>query len=118
MPELFVNQYRDYFQREVLKEHEYSIDEIEKAITILTKDSKCVFLKDDKTCAIYNDRPQPCRDFGHGIGDMECHRVAPSGRIRNPEEVKRALKRLQKADNVAGDSDIVKKVSGIQYKFI
>jgi Fe-S-cluster containining protein len=78
MPESFVNQYRDYFQREILKEHEYPIDEIEKAITIITNDGKCVFLKDNKTCAIYNDRPQLCRDFGHGIGAMECHRVAPS----------------------------------------
>jgi hypothetical protein len=46
---------------------------------------------------------------------MECHRVTPSGRIRSPEEVKKALIRLQKADRDAGNPEKMREMHGFEY---
>lgn len=37
----------------------------------ITKSFNCVFLKKDKSCATYEDRPQVCRDYGV-IEDLPC----------------------------------------------
>ena len=52
-----------------------------------TPDRACVFLKEDNSCAVYDDRPDICRNFGREWwGPMMCPNVAPDGRRRSGEE--------------------------------
>lgn len=38
--------------------------EDEEIVIVRTSDMSCVFLDNEKKCAIYGDRPQICRDYG------------------------------------------------------
>lgn len=98
MPADLVNRFRHKFQRPVVHEHPFEIVEGFFLLTEITKDGYCVFLTEDKLCAIYEDRPEICRKFGQAPGVLECHRVTRSGRVRSPEEAARALKRIQKLE--------------------
>lgn len=87
---------RDKFQRIVKEEIITKMNP--NMILICTIDSKCVFLTEDNLCSIYDERPQICRDYGLSGGPMECPKVAPSGRIRGTDEIKRVKKRLVKSN--------------------
>ena len=90
-----VNKYRHLFQRPVKKE--VKTQRFSRNDTVVftdTKNGDCVFLKLDNKCAIYEDRPQICKSFGHSGGEIECPNVAPNGRIRSSEEAKRAKNRI------------------------
>lgn len=94
-----INKNRHLFQRPVKKE--VISPKFGGRITVVitdTEDRACVFLKYDNTCAIYNDRPEVCRNFGKSSGSMECPRVAPNGRVRSPEEVERAGLRVSEGN--------------------
>jgi len=94
-----VNENRHLFQRSVKKEHIPSRYHGEKIIVVTdTPNRKCVFLKDNNECAIYENRPDICKMFGLSGGEYECPKVAPNGRIRSPEEVKRATKRIDEGN--------------------
>lgn len=59
----------------------------------ITSDGKCVFLKDDLTCNIYDDRPFLCKKFGDETHlMMTCAYQDKNGRHRSRQE-KRALER-------------------------
>jgi len=67
----------------------------EALIIAITKDNTCCFLKEDLSCAIYENRPIVCRHFGgesHSM--MSCVYQDKNGRIRSRQE-KRALERIQ-----------------------
>lgn len=49
-------------------------------------DRQCIFLKDDKRCNIYADRPRICRDFG--VRKAMCPYIRPDGTLRSEEETK------------------------------
>jgi Fe-S-cluster containining protein len=56
------NKHQDKIQTEP-----YEILEIDQTddIVPVTVELKCVFLKEDYTCAIYEDRPDVCKKFGN-----------------------------------------------------
>lgn len=47
-------------------------------------DRQCVFLKDDKRCSIYEERPRICRDFG--VRKAMCPYMKPDGTPRSEKE--------------------------------
>jgi Fe-S-cluster containining protein len=65
MPETLINKHRDKFQVPILKEERVEKFGQEREIRLETKDQMCAFL-DRKTrkCAIYEDRPKVCKDYG------------------------------------------------------
>jgi len=58
MPDLLKTHKKD-MQRAVLRE-----EVVGNYVLARTEDAMCVFLKSDKTCAIYNLRPLMCRAYG------------------------------------------------------
>ncbi len=62
-------------------------------IWTFTKDGICPFLKEDKTCAIYEDRPDICRNYGK-IPSMPCAFIKPNGRRRSPAKVRRWKRKI------------------------
>ena len=55
----FVHSHKDKFQREICKK----LPVLYNNILPVTFDMKCVFLKEDCTCAVYEDRPDVCKDY-------------------------------------------------------
>ncbi len=53
----------------------------------MTKDLSCIFLTPQFKCAIYSERPDVCRKFGH-ILELPCPYVDIRGKRRSPEETK------------------------------
>jgi len=98
MPVSLVNTHRDKFQRTVIKERSHEISDNVFVISIITEDMNCVFLTIDNLCAIYDERPMPCRKFGQSSGVLECHRVTMSGRVRSPKESQKAYERISKLE--------------------
>jgi len=47
-----------------------------------TEELKCIFLKQDGKCNIYDDRPKVCRDYGL-IPELECPWMKPNGNPRS-----------------------------------
>ena len=59
---------------------------------------KCVFLNPDtKKCAVYEYRPQVCRDYGIGKFDaLSCPYLKSNGKRRTPAMVKRVQRQINK----------------------
>ncbi|MCJ7816556.1 MAG: YkgJ family cysteine cluster protein [Candidatus Aenigmarchaeota archaeon] len=53
-----------------------------QTIIIITKDGKCVFLDDNNACAIYDNRPDICKEYGR-TAELPCPYVKPSGARRS-----------------------------------
>lgn len=62
---------------------------------IITEDGMCIFLTKDKRCAIYDDRPQICRDYGI-VPQLPCPFIKPNGRPRSPAMVRRTQRLINK----------------------
>lgn len=62
------------------------VDEVKahNKIIPLTKDRVCPFLI-EKICAVYEERPPICKDFGQ-TSELPCPFVKPDGTIRNDVE--------------------------------
>ena len=89
-----VNKYRHLFQRPVKKEIKSEDGKFTMLYTGTSPlEDDCVFLKFDKSCAIYDDRPPICKNFGRSR-EYECPNVTLSGRIRSKEEAIRAKNRI------------------------
>jgi len=72
-------------------------DNIEKDFIIpVTENTKCCFLKDDYTCAIYEIRPQVCKIYGdESVPQLSCHWQDKNGNKRS-RQAKRLLERKTK----------------------
>lgn len=69
-------------------------------IVLRTEDGKCVFLKDNLDCAIYEDRPWICRKFGdESCGMLTCSWKAKDGRIRSRQEKRKIERAVEKGTN-------------------
>lgn len=99
----FFEKNRDKIHHNIIREEIGSSPDGTPLIMPLTDDGRCVFLRKDFKCDIYDDKPEICRQFGLRGGVLECHRVTPNGRIRSPEEVKRKLKKLQELEKKGQD---------------
>lgn len=90
MDDDLLDSHRHCFCRDVLSEKQFP--QIGQTL-VLTAGGRCVFLQQDNTCSIYDDRPEfPCRIFGIP-GWLECPRVAPGGTPRPREEHDRIVAR-------------------------
>jgi Fe-S-cluster containining protein len=93
MSEQLIDRFRDHFQRPVIEEQVFSANDGLMYIKIITPDKKCIFLKTDNKCAIYENRPEICKKFGRKAGNLECVWISPSGRIRSISQVSRIMER-------------------------
>ena len=59
----------------------------------MTKDHLCVFLTEQKTCAIYDERPDVCRKYGIDP-EMPCPYINEKGRARSPAKARRAQRQI------------------------
>lgn len=55
----FVEEHKDKYQREIKQ----IFPTLNNEIIPLTYDLKCVFQTEDGKCAVYNDRPEVCREY-------------------------------------------------------
>ena len=61
----------------------------------LTEDLKCIFLNKETKCAIYEDRPQICRNYGIGKFDaLSCPYIKPNGNPRSPAMQRRIQRQI------------------------
>ena len=67
------------------------IDDSNEVVAI-GEDTSCVFLKDFK-CAIYEDRPDICRQYGLS-DELPCPYIKPNGNPRSPAKVKRIQRKI------------------------
>lgn len=67
-------------------------------VVAFTASGNCVFLKGDKRCAVYQERPRVCKMYGY-IPQLPCIYFYPDGRPREPENQRKIRefygKRLQ-----------------------
>jgi hypothetical protein len=62
-------------------------------LLIETSDNKCIFLKKDYKCAIYDQRPQTCRDYGL-TKELPCPYINSLGVPRSQKGVERTRKEI------------------------
>jgi len=79
-----IEKHKDKFQREVIETLPAGEDEV----VVVSNTGMCVFLKEDKSCAIYEDRPDVCRKYGVHP-DLPCPYIKPNGNPRSPAQVRR-----------------------------
>jgi len=61
----------------------------------LTEDLKCIFLNKETKCAIYEDRPQICRNYGIGKFDaLSCPYIKPNGNPRSSAMQRRIQRQI------------------------
>jgi len=74
------------------------IKEIRDEVYIICEDLKCIFLREpDKKCAIYEDRPQVCRNYGIGKFDaLSCPYIKPNGNPRSPAMQRRIQRQINR----------------------
>ncbi|HNX02170.1 MAG TPA: YkgJ family cysteine cluster protein [Candidatus Cloacimonas sp.] len=83
-------------QRPIVSEREVSSFG-EDFIIPVTEDISCCFLTLENSCAIYEQRPQICRDFGNGTHEhLTCPKIEPNGKIRSKKNRKLLTKRIKK----------------------
>lgn len=77
-----------------------------KAIIPVTNDGLCPFLKEDLSCAIYNDRPTVCKKFGDETHwALKCPMQKVDGTPRTDEEKKELDQEIEK--NIQCRSSVV-----------
>jgi Fe-S-cluster containining protein len=91
---------KEVFERNRAKaaQIEYLIDD-GKTVYAVRADGKCVFLNEEMKCAIYEERPQVCKDFGsnpNGQILLCCPFLRTDGTSRNRAERRQAIRILDK----------------------
>jgi len=62
-----------------------------KYVVPITTNGICPFLKNDKKCNIYEDRPKICRDYGL-IKEMPCIFLDKNGKLRDKNAQRHIMK--------------------------
>jgi hypothetical protein len=101
MPLKTFEQFKDTAQRQVIELADYPGGQGE--IVPFTEDMKCVFLKPDCSCAIYDSRPEVCQNYGH-LEELQCPYFNLKGRLRSPAK----QRRMQRIINHTVDSSLRK----------
>jgi len=72
------------------------LEEIPLVIPV-TEDGSCPFLKGDMMCAIYDDRPYVCREFGcEKTKTLTCPHQDANGRTRSRQEMRKIDRETRK----------------------
>src|ERR1700759_2775322 len=74
----------------------HQIIENEETFIPLTKDSYCVFLNEDLSCNIYEERPDICRKFGDESHPMLCCPVLDKNGNERCRQNRREIERQNK----------------------
>lgn len=96
---------QEHLQRqpqEIIRDEDGVNDKLQTETHIVTiTDGPCVFLKDDLSCAIYDDRPWLCRKFGdESCAWMTCTFQSKDGRIRSRQERRKIEREHEKATHL------------------
>lgn len=91
LPKETVEKHKDKFQKKVVD----TLD-LKSGVLICTEDGMCVFLSKEKRCAIYQDRPQVCRDYGVHP-KLICPYINSLGAVRSKKGMERARRRVDTA---------------------
>ena len=71
----------------------------EEGVWPATKDILCVFLnRETKTCTIYNDRPDVCKNYGL-VEELFCPYIDIKGNRRSTAKTKRAQRKINREVN-------------------
>lgn len=84
IPKQTVKQFEHLQQRKVLEVVEWDSNDI----LPVTDSGRCVFLKSDFMCVIYDHRPPICKNYGL-IPTLQCPYFNMKGRLRSPAKQKR-----------------------------
>ena len=82
--------HKDKFQKPVKV-----VYQVGNEVGIITFDRACAFLTDDKRCAIYEDRPEVCKQFGE-TKQIPCPYLKPNGNPRSQADKKKILRAMKK----------------------
>lgn len=69
------------------------VTKFENETIAIGQNGKCVFLKENLSCAIYNHRPDVCRNYGL-TKELECPYIKENGNLRSPAQVKRVQRKI------------------------
>lgn len=105
IPEKIWLRNQQHVQREIIHvevdTHGVNGDGIVETHIIAVTDKQCAFLKEDLSCAIYDDRPWICKKFGdESCSFMTCSFQSKDGRIRNRQERRKIERQQEKAADV------------------
>ncbi|OPY31173.1 MAG: Flagellin N-methylase [Methanocella sp. PtaU1.Bin125] len=95
-----------FFSEDFLRRHADSIQATGRYarwnghVGAVTPDGDCIFLRPDKSCAVYEDRPDVCREYGR-IVELPCPYFKANGEPRNREEVRRMKKMIRTMEHLA-----------------
>lgn len=74
----------------IVRPYNRIVDVLGDCYSYITDDGKCVFLNNDLTCNIYDDRPELCQKYGDETHPMmTCIYQAKCGRERSRQERRR-----------------------------
>jgi len=97
-----IEKHKDKFQREVLE----TLPAGDNEVVVVSKSSFCVFLKeDDKSCVIYEDRPDVCKMYGKDP-ELPCPYVKQNGNPRSEAGVRQWQRKI--------DHDVENKVNSLK----
>lgn len=99
LPQSLIVKHADRLQRAAIKVINMGTSPFGEGETAVheTKDGSCVFLKPDYSCAVYEDRPHVCKEFGSEIHPYLCCTIqSKDGRARSRQEQRRVIREQQK----------------------
>ena len=92
----WLEKHKDKAQREIKEILEWKNGRVIALSNDESNPLACCFLKPDKTCAVYEDRPQLCREFGLSVR-FPCAYVKPDGKPRTPGKTKQLQREMRHA---------------------
>lgn len=88
---------KDKRQRPVVKEVPWNNPQHQGLVLPMTESGQCPFLCEDYSCAIYEERPKICRDYGNETHDYLCCPVQDKdGKARSRQGVRSHLRKSAK----------------------
>ena len=125
IPKQIVKRFEHLQQREVLEIGDWSDSNNPNDILPVTEDGRCVFLKPDYMCAIYDNRPSVCKNYGL-IPKLQCPYFNMKGGLRSPAKQKRMQRiinheveaKMRQLEKVRKRMEIAKKQGKTYKEFI
>ena len=72
----------------------------------ITGDLLCIFLDSNHRCAIYNDRPDVCKEYGLN-DDLPCPWIKTNGHLRSPAKQRQMQRKIN--HHVDGQLETIRK---------
>lgn len=122
IPKQIAKRFEHLQQRKVLEIVDWDDPRNPNDILPVTESGRCVFLKTDYKCAIYDYRPWVCRNYGLRP-NLECPYFNMKGRLRSPAKQRRMQRiinhqvedKMRELEKIRGRVEAAKK-QGISYE--